>query len=80
MAKWILNQDGWKTICSSCGKGRWKGFVPSPEGATEWMRFCPQCGEKMDGSEEKTDGEKRFEAMINGWSDEIMAVKEGEQE
>lgn len=41
--KWILAENGWNTICDYCGKGKWKGYIPAPEEAAEWMPICPQC-------------------------------------
>ena len=47
--KWVV--DGTllnNTICSCCHKGKWKGYIPTPEEATEWMPICPNCGAKMN--------------------------------
>lgn len=52
--EWI--SDGWNTVCSACGKGKWQGYIPTPDNAKKWMPRCPQCGARMDGKE-KTDGE-----------------------
>lgn len=49
--EWI--EDGWNVVCSSCGVGKWKGYVPGLQEAKEWMPRCPNCGAKMDGKEEE---------------------------
>ena len=47
--KWIFQERDHKTVCASCGFGEWKGFMPTPEEAHEWMRYCPNCGRIMEG-------------------------------
>ena len=49
--EWIEN--GWNVVCSSCGVGKWKGYVPALQEAKEWMPRCPNCGAKMDGKEKR---------------------------
>lgn len=51
-AKWIFSEENHKPICSHCGKAKWKGWIPTTEEAAEWMKYCPQCGAKMEGWEE----------------------------
>ena len=50
--KWILDNNGWLTICNCCKQGEWKGYVPTPDEATKWMPICPKCGAEMSGGEE----------------------------
>lgn len=45
--QWILSENGWNTVCDFCRKGKWKGYIPTPEEAAEWMPICPQCGADM---------------------------------
>lgn len=47
--EWI--EGGWNVVCSSCGVGKWKGYIPESQEVKEWMPRCPNCGAKMDGKE-----------------------------
>ena len=46
--KWILDNNGWNTICNCCGQGEWHGYIPTPDEATKWMPICPKCGANME--------------------------------
>lgn len=48
---WYFDETDYITRCSACGRGKWKGYIPSVEEATQWMPFCPQCGARMDENE-----------------------------
>lgn len=54
MARWI--ERGHSIVCSACGEGKWKAYIPSVLIAYEWMKYCPQCGEKMEKEEESGEG------------------------
>lgn len=49
---WFFSSTDFLTHCSACGTGKWKGYCPTPEEATEWMPICPQCGADMRGETE----------------------------
>ena len=59
-AEWILNENGWNTICNHCEQGVWRGYVPKPSEAAEWMPRCPQCGaimKRTDGDPQEVDND-----------------------
>lgn len=35
--EWI--EGGWSLVCSSCGVGKWKGYIPISQEAKKWMPF-----------------------------------------
>lgn len=74
MAKWIYDHSGNKTLCSNCGKGKWKGYVPAIEEATEWMPYCPQCGVKMEAVKEPVDRGYLIDWYINSVSEDDAPV------
>lgn len=41
---WYFSYSDFLTHCSVCGQCEWRGYVPTPEEATEWMPICPKCG------------------------------------
>lgn len=53
--KWIFDDNDHLTHCSSCGQGKWMGYIPTPEEATKWMPICPKCGAYMRGEKHESD-------------------------
>ena len=52
--RWIMSDDGlYRPICDKCGAHPWKGYIPTVEEATEVFKYCPNCGAKMQESEDK---------------------------
>lgn len=50
---WFFSSTDFLTHCSACGTGKWKGYCPTPEEATEWMPICPHCGADMRGEDDE---------------------------
>lgn len=70
--RWFFSTDDCLVHCSVCGQGKWKGYCPTPEEATEWMPICPQCGANM---KPKND-ESGSSTCINGEMPNIRTTDE----
>ena len=53
---WYFDKNTFLVRCSACGVGKWKGYCPTVDEAYSWMKFCPNCGTRME-TEKACDGD-----------------------